>query len=310
MRCAPAPAADVRAGRGQRSAPSVASTPGQRDTRSRRRRSTRPPSEPCAASSSRPGRSAATSVPGPPLRMCSRSPVVGLPASLPMKMPWQAVPGSLERDRQRRRVGVRRRRLAVRDLDRALARLPTPHSERRVVRVRGDDVDRLGGRDRLRRRPGRGRSRRCAPCPRSGSARRAAGWRGWPGSPPGAGRARLRRGSSRAQRRRRWTRCCRGSVHRPVTALCGTATRAHSLRAVAPAGGTTSTVSSNRVAAARAEPGQPEQGQGAGGEPEPGQHRTTRLVGPRRVPATLVELYAARIRSSRRLPDGEATRGG
>ena len=43
--------------------------------------------------------------------------------------------------------------------------------------------------------------------------------------------------------------------------------------------------------------GKPEQGQGACRDAGPGQHRTPRPVGPRRVPATLVELCADRIRA-------------
>ena len=61
-------------------------------------------------------------------------------------MPWHAVPGSLERDRQRRRVRIRAARLAVGDLDGALAGLPAPHAEGGVLLVGRDDVDRLGAR--------------------------------------------------------------------------------------------------------------------------------------------------------------------
>ena len=55
-------------------------------------------------------------------------------------------PGSLERDRQGRRVRVRAGWLAVGDLDGALAGLPAPDTECRVLLVGGDDVDRLGAR--------------------------------------------------------------------------------------------------------------------------------------------------------------------
>ena len=71
--------------------------------------------------------------------------MVGLPASLPMKMPWQAVPRP-EGDRDRGRVCIRPGRLFVGDLDGASALFLALHSERGVERVRRDDVHRLGAR--------------------------------------------------------------------------------------------------------------------------------------------------------------------
>ena len=66
--------------------------------------------------------------------------------SLPMKMPWHAVPAPSSAIESADAFGVGARRLLVRDLDRALAFLRPLHPERGVERVGGDDVERLGGR--------------------------------------------------------------------------------------------------------------------------------------------------------------------